>query len=151
MKKVILFILFFIVGASMTPQNTPTNTNSTSTVDSTFESRIETLLNNINTDLTKAEEEKKAVDKKLELSKLLVQEKNARFDRIMKKLRADSKLPKSVEKKQVVLVNSKQRYSLKKDSVCSKTALFSKKCNKWNSFFVLIDGKLKDTLILKQQ
>ena len=136
MRKVILFILFFIVGASMTPQNTPTNTNSTSTVDSTFESRIETLLNNINTDLTKAEEEKKAVDKKLELSKLLVQEKNARFDRIMKKLRADSKLPKPVEEKQVVFVTNKQRYSLKKDSICSKTALFSKKCNKWDSFFV---------------
>lgn len=150
MKKVILFILFFIVGASMTPQNTPTNTNSTSTVDSTFESRIETLLNNINTDLTKAEEERKAVDKKLELSKLLMQEKNDRFDRIMKKLRADSKLPKPVEEKQVVFVTNKQRYSLKKDSICSKTALFSKRCVKWEPFFVLVDNKLKDTLILKQ-
>lgn len=150
MKKVILFILFFVVGVSMTPQDIKLlEVTTKAATDSTFEAKLESVLNDINHDLSKAEEEKKIVDEKLKLNKLLEQEKNNRLDRIMKKLRHNKELPQSIERQKSISVKEKQRYIFEKDSICVRKALFSDRCIKWDKFYVMVDNKTKDTLILK--
>lgn len=150
MRKIILFIMVFIVGVSMTSQNLSETTTTKTPVDSTFEVKLEAKLNDINYEITKAEEEKKIVDKKLALNKLLIQEKDARLNRIMKKLRQDKTLPKPIVRQRVILEKEKQRYIFEKDSICVRKALFSDRCVKWDKFYVMVDNKTKDTLILKQ-
>jgi hypothetical protein len=146
MRKLLLFILFAATTISVPPQTITTTTP----IDSSFELRVEALMNDINKDLTKATEEKETVDKKLQMNKLMVAEKNRRIDQILRKINNKSQnREKTVVK--TVPVPTKQRYSVKKDSACLRKELFSSKCVKWDVYYMLVDSKTNDTVMLKRQ
>lgn len=147
MKKLILIILFAATTISIPPQTTISSTP----VDTTFDKKVEILVNDINTDLTKAAEEKEALEKKIEMNKLMVAEKNRRIDYILRKMsQKKPQTSKETVKTVVKTVPAKQRYEIKKDSACIRKELFSSKCNKWDTYYILIDSKEKDTLVLKR-
>ena len=154
MKKLILSILAVIVGTFIFSQNL--FTTDTEKQDSMVSVKIESLLNDITTDLNKAVEEKDALDKTLEKNKLLIAEKDRRIERILKKIKErrieeSAKTIKVTEAKTIVKVVEKERYSLIKDSICVRNKLFSKKCVEYEPYYLLIDRKKQDTLVLKQR
>ena len=141
MRKLILVTLVVAGVLLIASQN---NNNDTVAPSVQVQTKIDKIVEDIKQELDLAQEDKELVLKELTKNKLLLQERDVRIERILKGVKQRKK--SSPEITHIVVKN---RYEIAQDSVCIKSAMFSRKCNKWDKFYILYDTKTNDTLTLK--
>lgn len=141
MRKLILATLVVAGALLIASQN---NTSTPDVQPTEVQTKIDKIVEDIRHEIDLAQEDKELVLKELAKNKLLLQERDVRIERILKGVKQRKKT--SPEITQIVVKN---RYEIAQDSVCVKSATFSRKCRKWDKFYILYDNKTNDTLTLK--